>query len=163
MHRILILPLLLIFCNCSSVHNKQELPIIVNSSNQYAFIGKKIEILEIANRDIKTIFKTDSITNERKEYISMPMNYIFKAKYEVIQNVYNELKVDTLEFIVLDHYGRPKFEDYENVLLYLHYDNDVKDFYLDKYKFEVVTQKDNGNWKATNGKSLKRVINDYYY
>src|SRR5690606_16968534 len=43
----------------------------------------------------------------------------YEAKYKLIKNVYGELKTDTIDFIIYDHYGAPPFSKYKHVLLFL--------------------------------------------
>ncbi|WP_157539224.1 hypothetical protein [Nonlabens sp. MIC269] len=134
----------------------------MNSKNDYAFIGRKIEIIETANRDISEIIQIDSITNDTIKLISIPMNFEYRAKYEILHNAYNRIPLDTIEFIVLDHYGRPKFEQFDNVLLFVHYDENTKKYYHEKYKFEPMRRTRNGKWKSLDGKNLKRIIREHY-
>lgn len=162
MHRILAFLIILSLFNCASTNQNHKYPINSKSENDYAFIGKKIEIIETANRDISEIIEIDSIVNDTTKFISIPMNYEYKAKYEIILNVYNQLPKDTIEFIVYDHYGRPKFEEHNSVLLYIHFDKNDGKYYHEKYKFIPVEKRKDGQWKGVNGKSLTRIINEHY-
>src|SRR5690606_28736630 len=78
---------------------------------------------------------TDSITGEtivKKRYVT---DNAFLCKYLVIRNLYNKLEQDTIEFKAYDHYGRPGFEDSDEVVLYLSKDSDGQYFHR-KYQFE---------------------------
>jgi hypothetical protein len=84
------------------------------------------------------------------------MDYAFNAEYEVLQNVYNEVGSDTVAFEAYDHYGRPGFEKYEYVLLYLSkYSSGT--FYQQKYQFDPLINK-GGRFSGENGESTKRLF-----
>ncbi|WP_064966747.1 hypothetical protein [Tenacibaculum ovolyticum] len=110
---------LLLGCKSTDLKMASKFKLIDESINLKVFIGEKILVNEFdpnKNNEKKVI---DSITGDtiiRKTYV---MDRGFLAKYKVVQNVFNDLKTDTIEFLVYDHYGRPEFENYENVLLYI--------------------------------------------
>ncbi len=136
---ILTLIILTIFISCKTINTdaKSELPKIDNSKNLYAFIGKKISVTEFdpnENMESKVI---DSITGETIILKSYVMDNGFKCKYIVKQNLFNQIENDTIEFKAYDHYGRPGFENYDELVLYLSKDNEGNYFHC-KYQFESI-------------------------
>jgi len=76
----------------------------LEEQNLYVFVGEKISVEEFepALEDGRIL-----------------MDSAFRARYKVIDNVYNQLSTDTIEFIAYDHYGIPAFSNFEHVLLYI--------------------------------------------
>ena len=138
MNRIIsILLFLIIFSACKTTIRKTELPIIENSKNLYAFIGKKVSVTEFDPNEINSIQSTDSITGETVVKTKYIMDHGFLCKYVVVRNLYNKLESDTIEFKAFDHYGRPGFEDSEEVILYIS-KNEEGHFFHQKYQFENI-------------------------
>ena len=162
MYKVLILLPVIMLSSCASLNKEYSFPIKNNSKNLYAFVGRKIELIETGNREVSSFFKIDSITNDSIEYISIPMDFEFKAKYLVLKNIYNEIGSDTVEFTVYDHYGKPKFENFENVLLYLNLNNVDSTFYHNKYQFDQVKKKRNGNWTGVRGERILKLLQKQY-
>lgn len=97
----------------------------------YVFVGKKIEVIG---------FKQKLDTNE------IPFDAAFKAKYEVIQNLYGNYNKDTIEFEAYDHYGKPAFSNYDYVLLFV--SNYNGKLYHEKYQYFDVYKTTNGRWAS---------------
>ena len=89
------------------------------SANLYVFVGKKISI-EQFYPDIKFL-----------------MDRAYKAKYQILEEVYGHHSIDTIEFEVYDHYGIPQFSNYDYVVLYLSQDDDGNWFHQ-KYLYDEV-------------------------
>lgn len=119
--------------------------------NLYAFIGKKISVEEILNnkQKIKDPNSNDSI-------IIINMDEAFICKYQILQNVFNKISKDTIEFEAYDHYGSPDFKNYEYVLLYLSKDTDGKFTHM-KYQFDALKFTNTG-FKGRNGKSIRKLF-----
>jgi hypothetical protein len=98
----------------------------------YVFVGKKIEIKG---------FKQKLDSNE------IPFNASFKAKYQVIQNLYGNYNKDTIEFEAYDHYGIPAFSHYDNVLLFV--SNYNGRLIHEKYQYFDVYKTTNGRWASS--------------
>lgn len=152
--------LLLLIC-CKSPHTKENslFEMKDKSVNLYAFIGKKISVQK-SERDIT---KTEKIIGFDGDTVVQKVIYFdqrFEAKYQVLKNIFNELQTDTIEFIVYDHYGRPQFENYENVILYISFDKEEGNFYHQKYQFDPLKKTKNGNWKGLNGESIEKLFNE---
>lgn len=126
--------------------------------NLHAFIGKKLSIEEIPTESSETI-EIDSITGDTTTHLHIYADYVFRARYKVIHNVFNELPDETVEFMVLDHYGRPQFSKHKHVMLYLSLDSGSNTFYHRKYKFDPV-KRVNGQWVGVKGESLEKLLND---
>lgn len=84
----------------------------------------------------------------------------FKSKYKVVKNVFNNLKTDTIEFVAHDHYGRPRFENYKNVILYISLNKEKGNFYHQKYQFDPVEKTKNGIWRGLKGESIENLFNE---
>ena len=121
----------------------------VKSDNLFAFIGEKISVIEFdPNIDFEKIIGTeidketgDTLILKRKSWV---MDEAFLCKYFVKKNLMNKLPKDTIEFIAYDHYGKPSFEKFETVILYLS-KNKEENFIHQKYIYDPVF-KINGKW-----------------
>ncbi|WP_299768374.1 hypothetical protein [uncultured Dokdonia sp.] len=145
---ILIVLALTCLTSCKSVVNnlKQEPLRIDNSKNLYAFIGRKISVTEFdPNNPIRIKLKIDSITKDTIQYQSYVMDSGFRCKYLIEKNVFNKIETDTIEFKAYDHYGRPGFEKYDQVLLYLSKDENGN-YYHQKYQFESLFLNSKGQY-----------------
>ena len=97
----------------------------------YVFVGEKIYVTEFCPEVDSNIIL---------------MDYSFKAKYKVIQNVYGSYDNDTIEFEAYDHHGIPAFSKFRYVLLYVSkYHGKL---YHEKYQFADVYKTKNGVLKA---------------
>lgn len=151
---------ILISCKSTKVGKQSEFKISDDSVNLYAFIGEKISVIEFDPNENNTRIEIDSITGDTLLRVSYTMDNGFKNKYKVLKNVFNDLKTDTIEFIVYDHYGRPEFENYENVILYVSLNKEKNHYYHQKYQFDPVEKTKNGTWKGLNGKSIEKLFNE---
>ena len=88
--------------------------------NLFAFVGKKISVVEFdpnAEQMGEKVYDTiNGDTLIKKSYI---MDVGFLCKYAIIKNVFNNPKIDTIDFVAYDHYGYPRFAEYETVLMYV--------------------------------------------
>ena len=100
-------------------------------SNQdlIVFVGEKITIDE---------FQPELEPGERL------MDGAFKAKYRIQQLVFGKYENPIIEFDVYDHYGRPPFEHYKNVLLFVSKSNNT--LYHEKYQYFPVYKTKSGSW-----------------
>jgi hypothetical protein len=161
MNRILpIFGILIILISCKSTNIKQEseFKISNDSVNLYAFIGKKISVIQFDPNENSERMEVDSITGDTLIFKSWVMDSGFKNKYKLIQNVYNKLEKDTVEFVAYDHYGRPAFEKYDNVLLYLSYNEEKGIYYHQKYIFDPIEKSKKGIWRGLNGESIEKLF-----
>ena len=78
----------------------------------------------------------------------------FTAKYKVVNLVFNDFKKDTITFLAFDHFGRPKFENYKYVILYLLKSEEDNKFYHYNYIYDPVKKDFNGTWFGFNGESV---------
>ncbi|WP_405352010.1 hypothetical protein [Nonlabens sp. Asnod3-H03] len=152
--------ILLISCKSTKTNQESEFKVANNSVNLFAFIGEKISVIEFDPNENNKRIEIDSITGDTLIFTSYSMDNGFKNKYKVIRNVYNELKTDTIEFEAYDHYGRPAFEDYKNVLLYLSYNEEKNKYYHQKYIFDPIEKDKNGNWRGLKGESIKKLFTE---
>lgn len=159
MSRILLILLFLFGCKSTSLKRNSEFIPNDTSVNLFAFIGEKISVVEFDPNENNTQIEIDSISGDTIRKVRYVMDGAFKSKYRVLKNVFNELKTDTIEFVAYDHYGRPGFEKYENVILYISL-NEEGQYYHQKYQFDPVDKSWNGTWKGLNGKSVERLFND---
>lgn len=107
--------------------------------NLFAFVGKKISVIEFNPNEEQIGEKFfDSISGDtiiKKSYI---MDLGFKCQYKIIKNVFNNPQIDTIDFVAYYHYGKPKFSDYDTVLLYVSKSN-IGDYYFhQKYQFDYL-------------------------
>ncbi|TCP26918.1 hypothetical protein EV195_102260 [Tenacibaculum skagerrakense] len=162
MNRILQILGILIFlisCKSSEIGQQSEFKIENDSINLYAFIGEKIAVIEFDPNENNTRIKIDSITGDTIRRMSYMMDNGFRNKYKVVRNIFNDLKTDTIEFVAYDHYGRPGFENYENVILYISLNKEKGYFYHQKYQYDVVEKTKKGTWKGLHGESIENLFN----
>lgn len=158
---ILAIVILLTCCKPKEIASNNDFYIENDSINLYAFIGEKISLEEFdPNENNAERIEIDSLTGEKIIHKKIVMDNAFKAKYKVIKNVFNKLKTDTITFVVYDHYGRPKFEKYQNVLLYISKNTNEKSFYHQKYLFDIVIKNSNEKWTGTEGRNLKELFEE---
>lgn len=100
-----------------------------------AFVGRKQSV-----RDI-----TEQL--RRKSQDALLLDGFFRAKYRVEQVVYGEYAGDVIEFTAADHYGRPRFEQFEHVMLFVSAADDGGYFH-EKYQFYPVFRTRSGAWAA---------------
>jgi len=73
-------------------------------SNVYVFIGQKLKV------DYEPEpYYCDVITMDSR----------FNAVYKILEQEFGHYNKDTISFTVFDHYGRPAFSKYQNVLLFV--------------------------------------------
>lgn len=115
--------------------------------NLFAFVGKKISIIKVdPNLEEKGEKIYDSLSGDtiiKKSYI---MDAGFRCKYVVIKNVFNNLKLDTIDFAAYDHYGNPGFAGYETVLLYVSKSSKGNYYYHQKYQFDYLEKTSDGKF-----------------
>jgi len=128
------------------------------SINLYAFIGEKISVTEFDPNENNTRIKIDSVSGDTIRRVSYVMDNGFKNKYRVVKNVFNSLQTDTIEFVAYDHYGRPKFENYENVILYISFNKEKGHYYHQKYLFDPLMKTKKGVLKGLNGESVQKLF-----
>jgi hypothetical protein len=127
------------------------------SINLYAFVGEKVSVTEYdpnAEYNKPLNIEIDSTTGDsivkRRSYI---MDNAFEAKFKILVPVFNDLKVDTIFFKAFDHYGRPAFEKFSQVLLYVSRSENGNYFFHQKYQYDELKRKKE-TWVGKNGESL---------
>ncbi|WP_298900019.1 hypothetical protein [uncultured Psychroserpens sp.] len=100
------------------------------------------------------VFIAEKISLEMKipeQSCNVLMDRQFIAKYKVLENLYGDIQKDSVTFYVFDHYGWPKFKDYEKLVLYV---NKYCDIYVhEKYQYQPLL-------KTKNGKLASPFLND---
>ena len=115
--------------------------------NLFAFIGKKISVIKFdpnAEQIGEKIY--DSVSGNtiiKKSYI---MDAGFRCKYVVIKNVFNNPKLDTINFVAYDHYGNPGFAEYETVLMYVSKSSKGNYYFHQKYQFDYLERNSDGKF-----------------
>lgn len=100
-----------------------------SNSGFFAFVGEKIDVKQYS----------PGTTND-----NISLDLAFNAKYKIIENIYGNLNLDTIEFIAYDHDGIPKFSKYKTVLLYI---TKVQDKYFhSKYLYSAVYKTNDNKW-----------------
>lgn len=123
---------------CKTNSTNSFKPKIDESINLYAFIGKKISITQFDHNENNVKIKIDSLTGDTITTTRYIMDKGFKAKYLVLNNIFNQLKSDTVEFFAYDHYGTPEFEKYDTILLYLSKSKEEGHYFHQKYQFDEI-------------------------
>lgn len=159
-----LLALLLIFSQVTIGQEKLgNQPLFADSSvNLYAFVGEKVTVVEYdpnKDGDPDAPNKVDAATGDttvKKNFLVMDRH--FYATYQVVHNVFNELKGDTIRFKAFDRYGRPAFEQHPTALLYISKSTDGKSFFHQKDQFDELVKNENGQWVGKNGESLEQLF-----
>lgn len=162
MTRLLLLLLLHSKVSFGQLKTTKNLP-VDTSVNLFAFVGEKVSLTEYdpnSSYNIPLSITIDTTTGDsivqRRSYI---MDNAFEGKYKVLKAVFNDLKTDTIIFKAFDHYGRPAFESYSPVLLYLSKSEDGSYYFHQKYQFDPLKKGKDGSWVGINGKSLQELFN----
>lgn len=124
--KLLIITLLIFSCNN---RNKKVESCMENEGHgrMFVFIGEKIEVKEL-------------------DYEKGEMDSKFTAKYKIIEKICGNYIGDTIEFTVYDHYGRPAFEKFSTVMLYLsEYEGE---YYHEKYQYNNLYKTKDGRWAS---------------
>ena len=151
--------ILLLSCKSTKVNKESEFNMSNDSVNLYVFLGEKISVTRFdPNENPEEIIEIDSVTGDTLIYSNWVMDNGYRCKYKVLRNVYNEIGSDTVEFEAYDHYGRPAFEYYENVMLSLSFDKEENKYYHQKYIFDPIKKDENGKWEGLKGKSLEKLF-----
>lgn len=163
MNRLFSIFLVLLFfigCKATDIKKDSDFPINDKTVNLFAFIGEKISVTEFdPNENNNERIEIDSVTGDTiiQRYYVMDQGFI--CKYKVLKNVFNQLDTDTIEFRAYDHYGRPGFENYERVILYISVSGDSSHYFHQKYQFDPVIKSPKGRWKGLNGESIEELLN----
>ncbi|EDM44180.1 hypothetical protein SCB49_04105 [unidentified eubacterium SCB49] len=152
--------IVLVSCKSSQTEQENDFKMSNNTVNLYAFIGKKISVSEFDPNENNIKIEIDSITGDTIQRVSYVMDKGFRNKYSLVKNVFNDLKLDTIEFVAYDHYGRPGFENYKHVILYISLNKEKNLYYHQKYLFDPVEKTKNGTWKGSNGESIKALFEE---
>ncbi|WP_281321930.1 hypothetical protein [Flavobacterium aestivum] len=158
MKNITTLILFLSFCFAGNSQNKTDFYDKNEKINLFAFIGEKVSIEEFDPNKNNAVKVYDPVEKDSILKIKHVMDRAFRVKYKILKNIFNDLKTDTIEFIVYDHYGTPNFEKYKNVILYISKSSVGNYYYLQKYQYDVVYKDDKDNWfgYSQNVKSKKK-------
>ena len=156
---ILVVTVSIVGCKSADVQVGSDFTTKNDSINLYAFIGQRISVTEFDPNENNTRIEIDSVNGDTIRHLNLVMDLGFKARYKVLKNVFNDLGTDTVDFIAYDHYGRPGFENHENVILYISQDEEGN-YYHQKYQFDPVKRTKNGVWKGLKGKSIKQLFED---
>lgn len=99
----------------------------------YAFVGEKIVV---RRAEPKYYCNTTVITMDNE----------YDCAYKVLDNIHGKYPADTIRFTAYDHYGRPYFSGFKNVLLYI-YEQCGRLIHL-KYEFSDVYKTADNRWAA---------------
>lgn len=103
------------------------------------FVGKKIEVKANPSKLCDTCIR---------------FNSEFRAKYRVVQIIHGTHKSDSIEFDVYDHYGEPKFAEFEHVLLYVSKYRSGRTVHQ-KYQFSPVYRTESGAWASCGAEDIQ--------
>ncbi len=93
------------------------------------------------------VFVGEKISVEEQPAEKGSMDAFYLATYKVLLPVYGYYRGDTIQFRVYDHYGRPGFEPYKNVMLFVtEYEGK---YYHEKYQYYDVYKTKNGRWASS--------------
>lgn len=98
---------------------------------QYIFIGEKIDV------------SPGSIPN----YCNMiSMDSKSKSKYKILKKFTHNLNFDTIDFVSYDHFSKVKYDEFQNVLLFV--GKYCDSLIHQKYQYQPVYKMKNGKWAS---------------
>ena len=133
-----VFPACLIICLCFSNIFAQTA-----QDSIYVFVGEQINVTLVENEIIKKPHPTDSTLITWR----YSMDFHYKVKYRIIQQVFNHYPKDTIEFDAYDHYGKPQFAAYQHALLFVSEGEGGK-LYHQKYQYFDVYLTTDGRWAS---------------
>ena len=145
MKKIILSILFINFCHIGFSQSKTDFYETNEKIDLFAFIGEKISIKEFDPNKNNGFREYDSVKKDsvlRTKYI---IDRAFRVKYKIIKKIFNDLKTDTIEFLVYDRYGKPNFQKYKNVILYISTGSKVNYFHQ-KYQYDVVYKNSKDAW-----------------
>ncbi len=114
------------------------------------FIGSKISLKKVkVDRSLKTVIDTVIVGNDTvyNKSTLIPVDEKFIATYHVKEVLRGSYDGDTIEFVVYDHYGRPGFSKFKNVMLFV---SEYKGtYYHQKYRFFDVYKTTDNRWAGS--------------
>jgi len=134
--------LFLVSCrnNKTPLFKKDLSSLAEKGNNLFVFIGEKLDFKELPQEENS-------------------MDGKFYGKYKVLQHVYGEYKLDTIEFTAYDHYGIPDFSNYKNVMLFVR--ERKGKFFHEKYQYYDVYKTTDDRWAGRylgrENKSAKKI------
>ncbi|MGX7666398.1 hypothetical protein [Flavobacterium pedocola] len=102
----------------------------IEPTNYYIFIGKKIDV----TGEIQPYYCNDIELFDAK----------FKSIYKIEKNIYGNFPKNIITFTALDHFGKPNFSKYDNVLLFV--GEYCGKLYHEKYQYFDLYKTKNGKW-----------------
>lgn len=115
--------------------------------NLFAFVGKKVAVVSFDAEAEQLGEKVyDAKTGDTIIQKSIIIDSGFRCKYVIIKNVFNNPKIDTIDFVAYDHYGIPNFSKYETVLLYVSKSSKGNYFFHQKYQFDYLKKSKSGQF-----------------
>jgi len=136
--------LIFTYANLNAQTNKEDI---------IAFVGKKISLKKTKTPKHKPNYVMDTIVLFEKDTLitmvdlnQQPLKFYteWDAKYEVQELINGKYFKKNIEFKVFDHYGKPEFSKFKNVLLFVQKSNGQ--FYLSTYQFFDVYKTKDGKW-----------------
>lgn len=97
----------------------------------FIFIGKKIDVSSASQPNYCNTISMDSKS---------------KSKYKILQKLSNNISSDTITFFSYDHFSKVKYDEFENVLLFVGKYCDT--LIHQKYKYQPVYRMENGKWAS---------------
>ncbi|WP_298119415.1 hypothetical protein [Flavobacterium sp.] len=109
----------------------EYVPCIEKKPELYIFIGKKIDVSYASQPNYCNLISMDSK---------------FKSKYKILKSFTNNFNSDTIEFVSYDHFSKVKYDEFENVLLFV--GKYCDSLIHKKYQYQPVYKTKNGKWAS---------------
>ncbi|WP_066402101.1 hypothetical protein [Flavisolibacter tropicus] len=143
---------LLLSCNSQSndTTNSSKKDTVISNIKKAAFVDSPRSFIKnygAGNSNRLFAFVGERVSVEPLPHEQGSMDNGFKGKYAILQKVYGDFPEDTIEFVAYDHYGKPPFSKYKNVLLYVSADSGT--YYHQKYQYNDVYKTKDGRWAGT--------------
>lgn len=109
-----------------------------------AFIGKLVSIKELLNQCPDTDESKES--GQELESVCIQFDALYEARYEVVEILSGELRSKEIAFYIADHYGFPRFTDYQYALLFVAVG--PAENWLEKYQGYAVHRTSTDSWAS---------------
>jgi hypothetical protein len=109
-----------------------------------AFIGKLVSIKELPDQCPDTDKPKES--PQGLESLCIQFDSLYEARYEVVEILSGEIRSKDVTFNIADHYGFPRFADYQHALLFV--DIGPAENWLEKYQGYAVHRTSTSSWAS---------------
>jgi hypothetical protein len=109
----------------------EYVPCNETNPEKYIFIGEKIDVSPGSEPNYCNVISMDSKS---------------KSKYKILKKFTQNLNFDTIDFVSYDHFSKVKYDEFQNVLLFV--GKYCDSLIHQKYQYQPVYKMENGKWAS---------------